>query len=95
MKTVITILTILTALAFVRCGSPTTDAKQTEQPVAVDHTATKNAPFRIERLSPKLDRFIAPGTLPEQIASGYNWAEGPCWVGSAEEGYLVWSDVPE
>ncbi|MEM6772390.1 MAG: SMP-30/gluconolactonase/LRE family protein, partial [Bacteroidota bacterium] len=47
------------------------------------------------RLSPKLDRFIAPGTLPEQIASGYNWAEGPCWVGSAEEGYLVWSDVPE
>lgn len=47
---------------------------------------------RIRRLSPALDRMIAPGTVPQVIATGIRWAEGPVWV--AQGGYLLFSDPP-
>jgi gluconolactonase len=47
---------------------------------------------RIRRLSPKLDALIAPGTQPEVIATGIQWAEGPLWV--PRGGYLLFSDPP-
>lgn len=47
---------------------------------------------RIRRLSPALDRMIAPGTQPQVIATGIRWAEGPVWV--AQGGYLLFSDPP-
>lgn len=47
---------------------------------------------RIRRLSPALDRMIAPGTAPQVIATGIHWAEGPVWV--AKGGYLLFSDPP-
>jgi gluconolactonase len=47
---------------------------------------------RVRRLSPRLDRMIAPGTEPEVIATGIRWAEGPVWV--PDGGYLLFSDPP-
>ena len=47
----------------------------------------------IERLDPAMDALIAPGAELEQIASGYEWAEGVEWVGDVDDGYLIWSDV--
>lgn len=47
---------------------------------------------RIERLSPKLDARIAPGTQVETIVTGIHWAEGPVWV--EHGGYLLFSDPP-
>ncbi|MDR6145957.1 gluconolactonase [Sphingomonas sp. SORGH_AS870] len=47
---------------------------------------------RLRRLSPRLDRMIAPGTEPEVIATGIRWAEGPLWV--PRGGYLLFSDPP-
>ncbi|MEI5687498.1 SMP-30/gluconolactonase/LRE family protein [Sphingomonas kyungheensis] len=52
---------------------------------------TPDAP-RVRRLSPALDRMIAPGTEPEVIATGIRWAEGPVWV--PKGGYLLFSDPP-
>lgn len=46
----------------------------------------------IRRLSPALDRIIAPGAEVEVIATGIKWAEGPVWV--KHGGYLLFSDPP-
>ena len=47
----------------------------------------------VERISPKLDDIIAPGELPEIIAEGFNWTEGPLWL--PEQETLLFSDIPE
>ena len=59
--------------------------------VATPGAAAETAP-RLRRLSPALDRMIAPGTEPEVIATGIRWAEGPVWV--PRGGYLLFSDPP-
>jgi len=46
----------------------------------------------IERLSPELDRIIAPGTLPEILAEGFEWSEGPLWLAKQEK--VIFSDIP-
>jgi gluconolactonase len=46
----------------------------------------------IIRLSPELDRIIAPGTLPEILAEGFEWSEGPLWL--PEQKKVIFSDVP-
>ncbi len=46
----------------------------------------------LNRMSPALDRIVAPGTRVEVIATGIRWAEGPVWV--PDGGYLLFSDPP-
>jgi gluconolactonase len=46
----------------------------------------------IQRMSPAFDRMVAPGTVPEVIATGIRWAEGPVWVDAGN--YLLFSDPP-
>ena len=46
----------------------------------------------IERLSPLLDDIIEPGTLPEILAGGFTWSEGPLWI--KELDMLIFSDIP-
>lgn len=46
----------------------------------------------IERLSPELDKIIAPGTLPEILADGFEWSEGPLWLPEQEK--VIFSDIP-
>lgn len=46
----------------------------------------------IERLNPELDRIIAPGTLPEILAEGFEWSEGPLWLPGQEK--IIFSDIP-
>jgi len=46
----------------------------------------------VRRLSPLLDRILAPDTACETIATGIQWAEGPLWVPS--QGALFFSDPP-
>jgi gluconolactonase len=45
----------------------------------------------MRRLSPALDRVIAPGARVEVIATGIRWAEGPVWVPGTG---LLFSDPP-
>ena len=47
---------------------------------------------RIDRLDPRLDALIPPGTAIERVADGIEWAEGPVW--DAGTGSLLFSDVP-
>lgn len=46
----------------------------------------------VERLDPALDDLLAEDALVEVLADGFDWSEGPVWVG--EGGYLLFSDVP-
>jgi len=47
------------------------------------------APPSIERLDPRLDAVIAPGTKVERVATGFVFTEGPMW----RQGKLWFSDV--
>ncbi len=53
---------------------------------------TPDAAPVIERLSPAADRYLAPGTTIETIATGIRWAEGPVWVPALTA--LLFSDPP-
>ncbi len=46
----------------------------------------------IERVDPKLDELIAPGTVIDKLAEGFTWSEGPVW--QRREKRLLFSDVP-
>ncbi len=46
----------------------------------------------IERLDAALDSIISPGALPEVIAEGFEWSEGPLWI--EKHNMLLFSDVP-
>lgn len=45
----------------------------------------------IEKMDPSLDSIISPGTLPEIIADGFTWTEGPVWIENKK--MLLFSDV--
>jgi len=65
-----------------------------------DQTARKAPPAKkayptvggIERLDPALDALIAPDAPIEQLAGGFEWAEGPVWNRRSKT--LLFSDVP-
>lgn len=46
----------------------------------------------VTRLSPALDRIIAPSASIAILAQGFRWAEGPIWV--AQRDYLLFNDPP-
>ena len=46
----------------------------------------------VQVIDPKLDRIIAPGTLPEILAEGFEWSEGPLWL--PKQGKVIFSDIP-
>jgi gluconolactonase len=46
----------------------------------------------IERLDAAFDKLVPAGAVIEVLGSGFDWAEGPCWV--KDKGFLVFSDIP-
>jgi gluconolactonase len=51
-----------------------------------------NAIGEIERLDPAFDELISLDAKLEKLSEGFAWAEGPVW--NRQEGYLLFSDVP-
>jgi len=49
------------------------------------------ASAHLRRLDPALDALIAPDVEIEEIASGFQWTEGPVWV--KDGGYLLFSNL--
>jgi gluconolactonase len=45
----------------------------------------------IERFDPSLDAIISPDAVPEIIADGFKWTEGPLWIENKK--MLLFSDV--
>ena len=48
----------------------------------------------IDRLDPRLDDLLAADAVVERIADGFQFIEGPVWVGGASDGHLLFSDIP-
>ncbi|MEQ1828229.1 MAG: SMP-30/gluconolactonase/LRE family protein [Pirellula sp.] len=48
----------------------------------------------IERLDPKLDDLLAKDAKLQILADGFTWTEGPVWMGDANTGHLLFSDIP-
>jgi len=46
---------------------------------------------KIERLDAALDSLVDASAVVEEVMSGFNWSEGPVWIGGAD-GYLLVSD---
>ncbi|QDT83370.1 SMP-30/gluconolactonase/LRE family protein [Gimesia chilikensis] len=46
------------------------------------------------RIDPRLDQLIDKDAKIEVLSSGFDWSEGPVWVGDAKDGYLLFSDIP-
>ena len=44
----------------------------------------------IERLDPVMDELVPKDAVIEKLAEGFNWSEGPVWMGN----HLLFSDVP-
>ena len=48
----------------------------------------------VRRFDPALDALIPQDAEMEILAHGFTWSEGPVWRGSADDGYLLFSDIP-
>src|SRR5262245_26563423 len=56
----------------------------------------KPTPFgTIERKDPRFDKLIPKDAIIENLADGFDWAEGPVWVKDKDGGYLLFSDIPK
>jgi gluconolactonase len=60
--------------------------------VAHGQPAAQPVAPHIERLDPALDALVAPDARIEELANGFQWAEGPVW--RRRGAYLLFSDVP-
>jgi gluconolactonase len=47
----------------------------------------------IERKDPRFDKLIPKDAICENLAGGFDWAEGPVWI--KDGGFLVLSDIPK
>jgi len=64
---------------------------------AAEEKAKKKEPLpktigKIIRLDPAFDRLVPKDAKIEVLAGGFEWSEGPEWVGRG--GYLLFSDIP-
>ncbi len=52
---------------------------------------------QVVRLDPRFDKLVPKEAVIEELAAGFEWAEGPVWVKTTatEPGYLLFSDVPK
>lgn len=46
----------------------------------------------VEVIDPRMNDIIAPGTLPEILADGFEWSEGPLWLPKQRK--VIFSDIP-
>jgi len=64
------------------------------EPVREDPAGNQEFPETgsVLRLLPGLDKIISPGEVPEILAEGFEWTEGPLWL--SEENMVIFSDIP-
>ena len=75
------------SIIFSACKSkPAEQLRNLEKPDSVTTTGS------VERLSPQMDEIVPQGELPEIIAEGFEWSEGPVWL--PEQDILLFSDIP-
>ena len=82
-------LLVITAITISACNSKSS-AKKGEASGSADKVFFKMG--SVERNSPMMDDIISPGELPEMLAHGFKWTEGPLWL--PDQNMLLFSDIP-
>lgn len=77
---------ILFCLACASCSNGKKEVKKT----LTDSSFVKTG--SVTRLDKRMDQIIAPDELPEIIAKGFSWTEGPLWL--PDQNILLFSDIP-
>ena len=74
---------ILCLIFFFACNNSTESKKEEQMYKTIGS---------IEKLDPALDNIISSNAKIEVIADGFEWSEGPLWIG--KHNMLLFSDVP-
>ena len=72
------------------CGGP---AEETAAPAA-EPAADMSLVYQEAGTIEGLDGLIAPDAVVEKVSEGFQFIEGPVWVGGADDGALLFSDIP-
>ena len=83
-----------TAIAVVLALTAVFACALAEEPTAAQPEAPAGEAGTVERLDPRLDELLAADAAVEQVADGFQFIEGPVWVGGATDGHLLFSDIP-
>ena len=84
-----TALALIVAGMLVACGGPA------EEPAPEPEPAVDTAPvFETAGTVDGLDGLVASDAVVEKLSEGFQFIEGPVWIGGAEDGSLLFSDIP-
>ncbi len=93
MKLYFLIIPALAIFAFSACETPNQDNQDKNGDTPPTLSGKKYPIFgKVERLDSALNRLIAPDAKIEQLADGFDWAEGPVWVEYGR--FVLFSDIP-
>jgi gluconolactonase len=85
-RTILHFLQVVVALAIILRLFPAVAAEQQRA------SATERGAAKIIRLDPRFDALVPRDAVPEKVADGFAWVEGPVW--NRTGGYLLFSDIP-
>ena len=71
------------------CGGPAEETAPEPEPM-VDTAPVFEAAGTVDGL----DGLVAPDAVVEKLSEGFQFIEGPVWIGGAEDGSLLFSDIP-
>ena len=60
----------------------------------ISNTFGEVIPLEIAHKSNEMDGLLFQDSQLERVATGFQFVEGPVWMGSQREGYLLFSDIP-
>lgn len=63
-------------------------------PLSAQNTTNFPVLGEIIRLDPKFDELVPKDAKIEVLGSGFEWSEGPVWVGEAGKEVVLFSDIP-
>jgi gluconolactonase len=88
-KTNILILFFTFLITLVSCNS-STQGKKEGKLTSTDSLYLKTG--SVLRLDNRMDQIVPPDELPEILARGFEWTEGPLWLN--DQNILLFSDIP-
>ena len=60
----------------------------------ISNSFGETIPIEVAHKSPEMDSLLHQNSRLERVATGFQFVEGPVWMGSQREGYLLFSDIP-
>ncbi len=85
-----TLAAMLAVAMLAACGGPAEEAPAPDAEPAVDASPVFEEAGTIDGL----DGLVASGAVVEKVTEGFQFIEGPVWVGGADDGSLLFSDIP-